>query len=189
MAAPSRSRAACPTQFPDRVLTTPISEAGIVAVATGLALRGYSPGGRDHVRRFPVSRRRPDRQSRRKIPRDVQRPGPRAAGHPHARWAAGAATGRPTAKAWKSIFSAFPACGWWRRIRSVDPGRLLRQAIFDVDDPVLFVENKIGYGEPLLRERAGLRHGPARRRGRRPSRPSGSSRARRRTACSCATAE
>src|SRR5262249_45146076 len=30
-------------QFPDRVLTTPISEAGIVAVATGMALRGLRP--------------------------------------------------------------------------------------------------------------------------------------------------
>src|SRR5262249_35133652 len=29
--------------FPDRVLTTPISEAGIVAVATGMALRGLRP--------------------------------------------------------------------------------------------------------------------------------------------------
>ena len=31
------------TQFPDRVLTTPISEAGIVGLGTGLALRGYKP--------------------------------------------------------------------------------------------------------------------------------------------------
>jgi pyruvate/2-oxoglutarate/acetoin dehydrogenase E1 component len=33
-----------------------------------------------------------------------------------------------------------------------DPGALLRQAIFDMDDPVLFVENKISYGEALLSE-------------------------------------
>lgn len=31
------------TAFPDRVLTTPISEAGITGFATGLALRGYVP--------------------------------------------------------------------------------------------------------------------------------------------------
>ncbi|MBK1694453.1 hypothetical protein CKO09_06825 [Chromatium weissei] len=31
------------TQFPNRVLTTPISEAGITGVAIGLALRGYIP--------------------------------------------------------------------------------------------------------------------------------------------------
>jgi pyruvate/2-oxoglutarate/acetoin dehydrogenase E1 component len=31
------------TQFPDRILTTPISEAGITGVAGGLALRGYHP--------------------------------------------------------------------------------------------------------------------------------------------------
>src|SRR5512136_779089 len=31
------------TAFPDRVLTTPISEAGILGVATGMAMRGYRP--------------------------------------------------------------------------------------------------------------------------------------------------
>jgi pyruvate/2-oxoglutarate/acetoin dehydrogenase E1 component len=31
------------TQFPDRVLTTPISEAGITGIAGGLALRGFHP--------------------------------------------------------------------------------------------------------------------------------------------------
>ncbi len=31
------------TRFPDRVLTTPISEAGIVGVATGMAMRGLRP--------------------------------------------------------------------------------------------------------------------------------------------------
>jgi pyruvate/2-oxoglutarate/acetoin dehydrogenase E1 component len=34
----------------------------------------------------------------------------------------------------------------------IDPGALLRQAIFDIDDPVLFVENKIGYAERLHTE-------------------------------------
>ena len=31
------------TEFPDRVLTTPISEAGILGVASGMALRGLRP--------------------------------------------------------------------------------------------------------------------------------------------------
>ncbi|MEW6094710.1 MAG: alpha-ketoacid dehydrogenase subunit beta, partial [Chloroflexota bacterium] len=31
------------TKFPDRVLTTPISEAGIVGVSSGMALRGLRP--------------------------------------------------------------------------------------------------------------------------------------------------
>ena len=31
------------TAFPDRVFPTPISEAGIAAIATGMALRGYRP--------------------------------------------------------------------------------------------------------------------------------------------------
>jgi pyruvate/2-oxoglutarate/acetoin dehydrogenase E1 component len=31
------------TQFPDRVITTPISEAGIVGIANGMALRGLKP--------------------------------------------------------------------------------------------------------------------------------------------------
>jgi pyruvate/2-oxoglutarate/acetoin dehydrogenase E1 component len=34
----------------------------------------------------------------------------------------------------------------------VDPGGQLRQAILDVEDPVLFVEHKIGYGDALLRD-------------------------------------
>src|SRR5262249_29623796 len=34
----------------------------------------------------------------------------------------------------------------------LDSGALLRQAVCDVDDPVLFVEHKIGYGEPLRSE-------------------------------------
>ena len=31
------------TQYPERVITTPVSEAGLVGVATGLAMRGYRP--------------------------------------------------------------------------------------------------------------------------------------------------
>ncbi|HUV26149.1 MAG TPA: alpha-ketoacid dehydrogenase subunit beta, partial [Anaerolineales bacterium] len=31
------------TAFPERTLTTPVSEAGILGIATGLALRGYRP--------------------------------------------------------------------------------------------------------------------------------------------------
>ena len=31
------------TRFPDRVFTTPISEAAIVGVSVGLALRGHAP--------------------------------------------------------------------------------------------------------------------------------------------------
>ena len=33
------------SSFPDQVLTTPVSEAGIVGVATGMALRGFRPIG------------------------------------------------------------------------------------------------------------------------------------------------
>ena len=42
-AARSRSRAACRTDFPQRVRTTPISEGAIAGISAGLALAGYRP--------------------------------------------------------------------------------------------------------------------------------------------------
>ena len=44
----------------DRVMDTPLAESGIVGTAIGLAMRGYTPGGRDPVRRLHLPRLRPD---------------------------------------------------------------------------------------------------------------------------------
>jgi len=49
------------TAFPERVITTPISEAGLGGICAGLALRGCA-GARDHVWRFHYPAGRPDHQ-------------------------------------------------------------------------------------------------------------------------------
>ncbi len=138
------------SQFPDRVLATPISEAGIVAVATGLALRGFRPvaeimfgdflflAGDQIVNHAAKYRAMFNDQVR--VPLVVRTPmgGRRGYGPTHS-------------QSLEKHFLGVP--GLWAVAPHplLDPGELLRQAI-DIDDPVLFVENKIGYGEPLRRE-------------------------------------
>jgi len=139
------------TAFPDRVLTTPISEAGIVATATGLALRGFRPvveimfgdflflAGDQIVNHAAKYRAMFNEQVR--VPLVIRAPsgGRRGYGPTHS-------------QSLEKHFLGVPGL-WVVAPHSLgDPGALLRQAIFDVDDPVLFIENKIGYGEALLRE-------------------------------------
>jgi pyruvate/2-oxoglutarate/acetoin dehydrogenase E1 component len=135
------------TEFPDRVLATPISEAGIVAVATGAALRGFRPvveimfgdflflAGDQIVNHAAKYRAMFNEQVR--VPLVIRTPagGRRGYGPTHS-------------QSLEKHFLGVP--GLWVVAPHAlgDPGALLRQAI-DLDDPVLFVENKIGYGEPL----------------------------------------
>ncbi len=139
------------SRFPDRVLATPISEAGIVAAATGLALRGFRPvveimfgdflflAGDQIVNHAAKYRAMYNDQVR--VPLVVRTPagGRRGYGPTHS-------------QSLEKHFLGVP--GLWVAAPHVliDPGALLRQAIFDIDDPVLFVENKFGYGEPLRAE-------------------------------------
>jgi pyruvate/2-oxoglutarate/acetoin dehydrogenase E1 component len=136
------------SQFPDRVLATPISEAGIVAVATGLALRGYLPvveimfgdflflAGDQIVNHAAKYRAMFDDKVR--VPLVIRTPmgGRRGYGPTHS-------------QSLEKHFLGVP--GLWVVAPHAlgDPGQLLRQAIFDIEDPVLFVENKIGYGESV----------------------------------------
>jgi pyruvate/2-oxoglutarate/acetoin dehydrogenase E1 component len=136
------------SQFPDRVLTTPISEAGIVAVATGLALRGYLPvveimfgdflflAGDQIVNHAAKYRAMFNDQVR--VPLVVRAPmgGRRGYGPTHS-------------QSLEKHFLGVPGLWVVAPHPLGDPGALLRQAIFDVADPVLFVENKIAYGDPL----------------------------------------
>jgi pyruvate/2-oxoglutarate/acetoin dehydrogenase E1 component len=135
-------------QFPGRVLTTPISEGGIVAVATGLALRGFRPvveimfgdflflAGDQIVNHAAKYRAMFNDEVR--VPLVIRTPsgGRRGYGPTHS-------------QSLEKHFLGVP--GLWVVAPNplLDPGELLRQAIFAVDDPILFVENKIGYGEPL----------------------------------------
>ena len=139
------------TRFPGRVLTTPISEAGIVAVATGLALRGLRPvaeimfgdflflAGDQIVNHAAKYRAMFNDQVR--VPLVIRAPagGRRGYGPTHS-------------QSLEKHFLGVPGLWVVAPHPLLDPGELLRQAIFDIDDPVLFVENKIGYGEPLRRD-------------------------------------
>jgi len=139
------------TEFPGRVLTTPISEAGIVAVATGLALRGFRPvaeimfgdflflAGDQLVNHAAKYRAMLNGQAR--VPLVIRAPsgGRRGYGPTHS-------------QSLEKHFLGVPGLWVVAPHPLAEPGELLRQAIFDIDDPVLFVENKIGYGEPLRRE-------------------------------------
>jgi pyruvate/2-oxoglutarate/acetoin dehydrogenase E1 component len=135
------------SQFPDRVLTTPISEAAIVAVATGMALRGFRPvaeimfgdflflAGDQIVNHAAKYRAMFNDQVR--VPLVVRTPmgGRRGYGPTHS-------------QSLEKHFLGVPGLWVVAPHALVDPGALLRQAIA-IDDPVLFVEHKIGYGEPL----------------------------------------
>jgi pyruvate/2-oxoglutarate/acetoin dehydrogenase E1 component len=139
------------SQFPDRVLATPISEAAIVAVATGLALRGCLPVAEIMFGDFlflagdqivnHAAKYRAMFNDKVRVPLVIRTPmgGRRGYGPTHS-------------QSLEKHFLGVP--GLWVAAPNplVDPGRLLRQAIFEVEDPVLFVENKIGYGDPVLRD-------------------------------------
>jgi pyruvate/2-oxoglutarate/acetoin dehydrogenase E1 component len=135
------------TQFPDQVLATPIAEAAIVAVATGLALRGFRPvaeimfgdflflAGDQIVNHAAKYRAMFNEQVR--VPLVIRAPmgGRRGYGPTHS-------------QSLEKHFLGVPGLWVVAPHPLIDPGRLLRQAIA-LDDPVLFVENKAGYAAAL----------------------------------------
>lgn len=132
------------TQFPDRVHTSPVSEAGIVGVATGLALRGLLPVVEimfgdfttliadqliNHAAKF-----RGMYNDQVRVPLVVRTPmgGRRGYGATHSQTLEKHFLGAPGLRV-----LAPTALG--------DPGALLEHAILHDPDPVLFVENKLLY--------------------------------------------
>lgn len=135
------------TTYPDRTHTTPVSEAGIVGVATGMALRGLRPvvevmfgdfttlivdqvvnGAAKFTTMFgePVP-----------VPVVIRTPmgGRRGYGPTHS-------------QSLEKLFLGVPGLRVLAVSAVVDPYALLRAAIAD-DGPVLFVENKALYTVPL----------------------------------------
>jgi pyruvate/2-oxoglutarate/acetoin dehydrogenase E1 component len=142
------------SEFPERVITTPVSEAGIVGFGVGMALRGLRPVveimfgdfmllaadqlvnhaaklrwmSGDHVR-VPLVVRTPMGGGRGYGPTHSQSLEKHLLGAPGLRTVAATALG--------------------------DVGGLLRKAVLADDDPVLFVEHKLLYGSTLLPAGAG----------------------------------
>jgi pyruvate/2-oxoglutarate/acetoin dehydrogenase E1 component len=136
------------TKFPDRVLTTPISESAIVGISTGMALRGLRPVAEimfgdfvtliadqlvNHSAKF-----RWIYNDQVRVPIVVRTPmgGHRGYGPTHS-------------QSLEKMFLGVPGLKVVAPNSLSDPGELLLAAIAD-DDPVLFVEHKLLYTRTLL---------------------------------------
>jgi pyruvate/2-oxoglutarate/acetoin dehydrogenase E1 component len=137
------------SKYPHRVLATPVSEAGIVGVATGMALRGLRPVVEimfgdflalaadqlvNHAAKF-----RWIYNDRARVPLVVRTPmgGRRGYGPTHS-------------QSLEKLFLGIPGLKVVAPAPFGDPGGLLVQAILEDDEPVLFVENKLLYLLPIF---------------------------------------
>ena len=136
------------TAFPDRVHTTPVSEAGIVGIATGMALRGLRPIVEimfgdfttlvvdqvvNHAAKF-----RSMYNDQVRVPLVIRTPmgGRRGYGATHS-------------QSLEKLFLGVPGLRVLAPTAMADPGRLLTDAVLGTEDPVLFVEHKVLYLSPL----------------------------------------
>jgi pyruvate/2-oxoglutarate/acetoin dehydrogenase E1 component len=136
------------TKFPGRVLTTPISEAAIIGLANGMALRGLRPVAEimfgdfvtliadqliNHAAKF-----RWMYNNNVHVPMVVRTPmgGRRGYGPTHS-------------QSLEKMFMGIPGLKVVAPNTFGDPGHLMEAAISD-DDPVLFVEHKLLYTRSLL---------------------------------------
>ncbi len=140
------------TAFPDRTITTPVSEAGFLGVATGMALRGLRPVVEimfgdfitliadqviNHVAKFRYMY-----NEQVSVPLVIRAPmgGRRGYGPTHS-------------QTLEKLYMGTPGIHVLAPCTLGDPGQLLAQAIFEEDDPVLFIENKLLYSQPVLGEK------------------------------------
>jgi pyruvate/2-oxoglutarate/acetoin dehydrogenase E1 component len=134
--------------YPDRVITTPISEAGIVGLATGMALRGLRPVVEimfgdfltlaadqviNHAAKFHYMY-----NDQARVPMVIRTPmgGRRGYGPTHS-------------QTLEKHFLGAPGLSVLAPCAIGGPGELLLGAIFEDDDPVLFIENKLLYLLPV----------------------------------------
>ena len=138
------------TAFPDQVLTTPISEAGITGIAGGMALRGMRPVVEimfgdfttliadqviNHIAKFSGMY-----GTSVNVPVVIRTPmgGRRGYGPTHSQTLEKHFLGVPGL----TVLAPFHLGGGHPM---GEPGRLLYDAIINLDSPVLFVENKLQY--------------------------------------------
>jgi pyruvate/2-oxoglutarate/acetoin dehydrogenase E1 component len=137
------------TRYPDRVLTTPISEGGIVGLATGMALRGLRPVAEimfgdfvtlaadpliNHAAKF-----RGMYNGQVSVPLVVRTPmgGRRGYGPTHS-------------QSLEKLFLGIPGLRVLAPCALGDPGELLYQVVREGQDPTLFIENKLLYLATVL---------------------------------------
>lgn len=137
------------TRFPEKVITTPVSEAGIVGVGVGMALRGLRPVveimfgdfltlAADQLINHAAKMRwmSGDRAS---VPLVVRTPmgGRRGYGPTHS-------------QTLEKHFLGVPGLRVVAAAALDAPGALLRDAILKDEDPVLFVEHKLLYTQDVI---------------------------------------
>ena len=134
--------------FPGRVLTTPISEAGMTGVAVGMALRGLRPvveimfgdfitRAADQMINHAAKFRWMYNQQVR-VPLVLRTPmgGRRGYGPTHS-------------QSLEKLFLGAPGLRVLAPCALTDPGELLKRAILEGEDPTVFVENKLLYLIPI----------------------------------------
>ncbi|NMC13772.1 MAG: alpha-ketoacid dehydrogenase subunit beta [Chloroflexi bacterium] len=134
--------------FPKRVFSTPISEAGIVGLAAGMALRGLHPVveimfgdflslAADQIINH-LSKFRWMYNEQVQLPLVIRTPmgGRRGYGPTHS-------------QTLEKIFLGIPGLRVIASTTFNDPGTLLLDAILNTQEPVLFIENKLLYPLPL----------------------------------------
>ncbi len=142
------------TRWPDRVITTPVSEASLFGVAAGMALRGYRPIleimfgdfialGFDQIVNG-IGKFRQMFDDRVRVPLVVRTPmgGRRGYGPTHS-------------QSLEKLLLGVPGITVVAASECHDLGSLLREAVAD-DDPVFFVENKLLYGRAYRRPANGF---------------------------------
>ncbi len=142
------------TNFPDRVLTTPISEAGFVGIAAGMAMRGLRPVVEimfgdfitliadqviNHIAKF-----RWMYNDKVRLPIVIRTPmgGRRGYGPTHSQTLEKLFLGIPGLQ----VVAPAALC---LMDGSGSPGNLLYKSILDNDDPLIFIENKLQYLLPV----------------------------------------
>ncbi len=137
------------TAFPDRVLSTPISEAGFTGLAAGMALRGLRPVVEimfgdfvtliadqviNHIAKF-----RWMYNDQVRVPLVIRTPmgGRRGYGPTHS-------------QSIEKLYLGVPGLRVLAPAALGDPGALLAETILHTEDPVLFVENKLLYLERVF---------------------------------------
>jgi len=145
------------TAFPDRVLTTPISEAGFVGLAAGMAMRGLRPVVEimfgdfvtliadqliNHIAKF-----RWMYNDQVRVPLVIRTPmgGRRGYGPTHSQTLEKLYLGVPGLKVVAPTAFSSPD-------GKNSPGDLLYRSIIQGDDPLLFVENKLQYLLPVQKQ-------------------------------------
>ncbi|MCX8061832.1 MAG: thiamine pyrophosphate-dependent enzyme [Anaerolineales bacterium] len=144
----------CSTKFPERVFSTPISEAGLVGIAAGMALRGLLPVAEimfgdfltliadqviNHIAKF-----RWMYNEAVKVPLVIRTPSGGGRGY-----------GPTHSQSLEKLYLGVPGVHVVAMTHFGEPRQLLLYALFKDDNPVIFVEHKSLYPLCLLSDTAG----------------------------------